>query len=194
MCWPRPLRFYEAGLSNWPTIARKIRVPLGFLLAAAYLWLAHPSLKSIVAGSLIVIPGLILRGIASGFVQKNTQLTMAGPYAHTRNPLYLGSVILAAGFAVAARSLWIAIIFLALFLLIYVPVVRSEEDFLRAHFPEFNDYARRVPRFVPRLTAGQSDGGSFSPALYWKHREYNALLGTVLVMAGLVGNLLWFAR
>lgn len=181
-------------MSNWPTIARKIRVPLGFLLAAAYLWLAHPSLKSIVAGSLIVIPGLILRGIASGFVQKNTQLTMAGPYAHTRNPLYLGSVILAAGFAVAARSLWIAIIFLALFLLIYVPVVRSEEDFLRAHFPEFNDYARRVPRFVPRLTAGQSDGGSFSPALYWKHREYNALLGTVLVMAALVGKLLWFAR
>ena len=194
MCWPRPLSFYEAGLSNWPAIARKIRVPLGFFFAAAYLWLAHPSPKSIVAGSVMVIPGLILRGIASGFVQKNTQLTTAGPYAHTRNPLYLGSMILAAGFAVAARSLWIAVILLALFLFIYIPVVRSEENFLRAHFPEFNDYARRVPRFVPRLKTQQSGGGSFSPGLYWKHREYNALLGTALVMAALVGKLLWFAR
>lgn len=181
-------------MSNWPAIARKIRVPLGFFFAAAYLWLARPSLWSIAAGSVIVVPGLMLRGIASGFVQKNTQLTMAGPYAYTRNPLYLGSVILAIGFAVAARSLWVAVILIALFLLIYVPVIRSEEEFLRSQFPEFVEYARRVPRFLPRLSSGQSAGGSFSTALYWKHREYNALLGTIVVMAALAGKLLWFTR
>jgi protein-S-isoprenylcysteine O-methyltransferase Ste14 len=190
---PRP-NFSEAGLSNWAAVARKIRVPLGFFFAAAYLWLARPSWKSIVVGSIIVVPGLILRGIASGFVQKNRQLTTAGPYAHTRNPLYLGSIILAAGFVVAARSVWVAIILVILFVAIYVPVVEAEENFLRARFPEFGDYTQRVPRFLPRFRPAQSGGGNFSSALYWKHREYNALLGTALVMAVLVAKLLWFSH
>lgn len=181
-------------MSSWPAIARKIRVPLGFVLAALYLWLARPSATSIILGCILVFPGLALRGVASGFVQKNTQLTTAGPYAYTRNPLYLGSLVLAAAFAVAARNLWIVVILVALFVAIYLPVVRAEEDFLRAQFPEFADYARRVPRFLPRWRAPEAAGGKFSPALYWKHREYNALLGTAVIMAALVAKLFWFSR
>jgi protein-S-isoprenylcysteine O-methyltransferase Ste14 len=183
----------EAGLSSWPAIARKIRVPLGFFLAAVYVWLARPTAKSIIIGTAVLIPGLILRGIASGFVQKNTQLTTAGPYAYTRNPLYLGSVILAAGFAVAARSVWIVVILIALFVIIYLPVVRAEEDFLRSQFPEFAGYAGRVPRFLPRWP-GEPGEGSFSSALYWKHREYNALLGSAIMMGALIIKFLWLSR
>ncbi len=169
-------------------------MPLGFFFAAAYLWLARPSAQSVILGSIIVLPGLFLRGMASGFVQKNTQLTTAGPYAYTRNPLYLGSVILAIGFAVAARSPWIVLILLVLFVVIYLPVIRAEEDFLQSRFPEFADYARRVPRFLPRLRPAPATSGNFSPGLYWKHREYNALLGTALVMGALIAKLLWFSR
>jgi protein-S-isoprenylcysteine O-methyltransferase Ste14 len=194
MSWRRPVNSSEAGLSSWPAIARKIRVPLGFVLAALYLWLARPTATSIIAGCILVLPGLALRGVASGFVQKNTQLTTAGPYAYTRNPLYLGSLILAAAFAVAARSLWIVVILIVLFVVIYLPVVRAEEDFLRAQFPEFSDYARRVPRFLPRRHAPEPAGGKFSSALYWKHREYNALLGSAVIMAALVAKLFWFSR
>lgn len=181
-------------MSNWPSIARKIRVPLGFFFAAAYLWLAQPSPRSIILGSIIVLPGLFLRGLASGFVQKNTQLTTAGPYAYTRNPLYLGSVILAIGFAVAARSLWVVFILLVLFAAVYIPVIRAEEEYLNSRFPEFADYARRVPRFLPRLRPASATSGNFQPGLYWKHREYNALLGTALVMGALIAKLLWFSR
>ncbi len=181
-------------MSSWPAIARKIRVPLGFFLAAAYLWLARPTARSIILGTIIILPGLLLRGIASGFVRKNTDLTTGGPYAYTRNPLYLGSLILAAGFAVAARSPWIVLILIVLLIAIYLPVVRSEEAFLRSQFPEFADYAGRVPRFLPRWRASQPGGGSFSSALYWKHREYNALLGSAVIMAALVAKLLWFTR
>ena len=181
-------------MSSWPTIARKIRVPLGFFLAAAYLWLARPTAKSIVLGTIILLPGLILRGIASGFVKKNTELTTGGPYAYTRNPLYLGSVILAAGFAVAADSVWIVLILAALFMAIYLPVIRAEEEFLRAQFPEFVKYAGRVPRFLPRWTTSQTNQGSFSSALYWKHREYNALLGSGIMMGALIAKLLWLSR
>ena len=181
-------------MSSWPGIARKIRVPLGFLLAAIYVWLARPTARSIAIGTIILVPGLMLRGIASGFVQKNTQLTTGGPYAYTRNPLYLGSVVLAAGFAVAARSVWIVVVLIAVFLVIYLPVIGAEEEFLRSQFPEFAEYAGRVPRLFPRWRAAEGGKGRFSYALYWKHREYNALLGSAIMMGALVAKFLWSAR
>ncbi len=89
---------------TWARIARRIRIPLGFLSAAFFVWLARPTRTSLLAGALVMLPGLVLRGLASGHVQKDKQLTTSGPYAYTRNPLYLGSLLLAAGFAIAARS------------------------------------------------------------------------------------------
>jgi protein-S-isoprenylcysteine O-methyltransferase Ste14 len=171
---------------TWQKIARRIRVPLGFAFAAIYLWLARPTIPSLATGVAIALIGLVIRGVASGNVRKNERLATSGPYAYTRNPLYLGSILLGAGFVVAARNWWIAVLLVVFFLLIYVPVIRSEEAFLRQHFPEFEDYTRRVPRLVPRLHAPQSFVGGFSRELYWQHREYNAALGTLLMLAALV--------
>jgi len=181
---------YAAG-ETWSRIARRIRVPLGFAFAVVYVWLARPTRMSLVVGALLLIPGLWLRALASGHVQKNEELTTSGPYAYTRNPLYLGSLILAAGFAVAARSTWIAGLAVLMFAAIYIPVITAEERFLRQAFPEFKDYAQHVPRFLPRLTKWGDASGEFSSALYWKHREYNALLGSVIVLAVLAAKLLW---
>jgi len=145
-------------------------------------------------GAIVCIPGLALRAVASGYVQKNEQLAIGGPYAYTRNPLYLGSLILASGFAVAARSWWIALASALIFFAVYLPVIHSEEAFLRSRFPEFEEYARRVPRFVPRLIGTNAATGAFSRNLYWQHREYNALLGAGAMMAALAAKLLWFSR
>lgn len=178
-------------MRSWGNIARRIRVPVGFGFAILYWWLARPTWKSLLLGGAICVPGLILRTIASGHVQKNTCLTTTGPYACTRNPLYLGSLVLAAGFAVAGRSLWVALVIVALFAGIYWPVVQAEEQFLRLRFPEFAEYERRVPRFLPRWAPREARQGEFSAQLYWKHREYNAVLGAVVVMAALVAKMLW---
>src|ERR1700689_5498091 len=97
-------------LTRWSRIARRIRVPAGFLFAAFYLWRARPSAASLAGSLLLVVPGLLLRGYASGYVKKNAELTVAGPYAYTRNPLYLGSILMAFGFAVASRSVWITLV------------------------------------------------------------------------------------
>lgn len=179
-------------MPSWTEIARRIRVPVGFAVAVFYVWLARPTWTSLAAGGAICVPGLLLRAVASGHVQKNTCLTTTGPYAHTRNPLYLGSLIVAGGFAVAARSLWIVLVIVALFVAIYLPVVRAEERFLRLRFPEFADYERRVPRFLPRWAHAETGPGKFSPQLYWKHREYNALLGAALMMGALAIKTVWF--
>jgi protein-S-isoprenylcysteine O-methyltransferase Ste14 len=176
---------------TWTRIARRIRVPLGFGFTALYLWLAKPTASSMMIGSALIIPGLALRALASGHVQKNEQLTITGPYAYTRNPLYLGSLILAVGFAIIARSWWIGAVLLLLFLAIYLPVIRGEEVYLREHFSEFAEYARQVPRLLPRLRSLTGGRGTFSWDLYWKHREYNATLGAMAMMAALTAKLLW---
>ena len=177
-------------MTSWPAIARRVRVPLGFAFAILYFWLARPTVQSILIGAGLVIPGLLIRALASGQLQKNEQLATEGPYAYTRNPLYLGSLVLALGFALASRSWWIVAGIVLLFFAIYLPVIRAEEVFLRKRFPQFEDYARQVPRMFPRASASSKDSGAFSWDLYWKHREYNAALGAAAMMAMLLAKLL----
>jgi protein-S-isoprenylcysteine O-methyltransferase Ste14 len=181
-------------IARWQRVARRIRVPLGFVVAALYvfaLW-RHAPVPAAVAWSLVlVLPGLWLRGYAAGYVKKNRELTMTGPYAHTRNPLYLGSMLIAAGFAVALLSWPVALVLAVGFAAIYVPVIASEERFLRAAFSGFDAYCRRVPRLIPRLTPApaaehQSSSGAFSFSLYLKHREYNAGMGAALLYLSLL--------
>jgi protein-S-isoprenylcysteine O-methyltransferase Ste14 len=180
-------------MSSWSKIARRIRVPVGFAFAALYLWRAHPSWPSLMEGSVLIVLGLALRGVASGHLRKNAEVTTSGPYAYLRNPLYLGSLIAAAGFAVAARDMWLAAAMFVFFLAVYFPVIFSEEAWLRANFPEFEDYARRVPRLWPRFRRTGAAAGRFSRELYLQHREYNALLGAVAMLAALVVKLLRFS-
>jgi protein-S-isoprenylcysteine O-methyltransferase Ste14 len=175
-------------MAEWSRVARRIRVPLGFAFAVVYFWLARPTWRSLALGAVSIIPGLVIRALASGHVRKNEALATSGPYAYTRNPLYLGSLLVAIGFAVAARSLWVAAGLVAMFFAIYVPVIRSEEAFLRERFPEFQEYANEVPRMIPRMTPAFRNEASaeFSMDLYLKHREYNALLGSLALVAALI--------
>lgn len=193
----QPAETATAGImERWQRIARRIRVPLGFLTAAVYLfelWRRVPVAAAIAWSVVLVLPGLWLRGYASGYVKKNRELTQTGPYAYTRNPLYLGSILIAAGFAVALMSWPVAVMLAAMFLIIYVPVIASEERFLRATFPDFEAYCRRVPRLIPRLTPARPTGsetevlsGKFSLDLYLRHREYNAAIGAALLYLSLL--------
>jgi protein-S-isoprenylcysteine O-methyltransferase Ste14 len=176
-------------MAEWSQIARRIRVPLGFLFAVLYFWLARPTWRSMALGAILVLPGLLIRALASGHVRKNESLATSGPYAYTRNPLYLGSLVMGLGFCVAARSWWLGVALVVMFFAIYLPVIRGEEAFLRRTFPEFEEYARLVPRMLPRLTADSGDESDASAGLSWelymKHREYNALLGAAAMMVAL---------
>ena len=175
-------------MSDYSRIARRVRVPLGFAFVVLYFWLAHPSWPSLALGALLIVPGLLIRALASGHVRKNEALATSGPYAYTRNPLYMGSLLIGLGFTVAARSWWVGVALIMMFVAIYVPVILDEEAFLRKTFPEFEEYARRVPRMLPRIMAARSgeEGGGFALDLYLKHREYKALLGTLAILAALI--------
>lgn len=179
-------------MAEWSQVARRIRVPLGFVFAVLYLWLARPTWRFLALGLVGIVPGLLIRALASGHVRKNEALATSGPYAYTRNPLYLGSLLIGIGFAVAARSWWVGVVLVVMFFAIYLPVIRGEEAFLRQKFPEFEEYSRRVPRMLPRLAPfSSSEAGEFSMDLYWKHREYNALLGSALLASALIIKMTW---
>jgi protein-S-isoprenylcysteine O-methyltransferase Ste14 len=181
--------------TGWQKIARRIRVPLGFVFAAVFLWLAQPTVKTMPLSLLLVVPGVWLRAYAAGYVRKNRELTRTGPYAYTRNPLYLGSMMIAFGFAVAAAS-WIILVSLAvLFAVIYIPTIQGEEGYLREHFAGFDEYAAKVPRLLPRLTPASfpanenASGGRFSAEQWRHHREYNALMGAGAIYLALAVRL-----
>jgi protein-S-isoprenylcysteine O-methyltransferase Ste14 len=183
-------------MPSWARVATRSRVPLGFVFAAAYLWFARPTWTSLVGGAGIVLAGILVRALASGHIRKNAELATTGPYAYTRNPLYLGSILIALGFIVAARNLWIGLAALAMFAFVYLPVIKAEEGYLRSAFPDYAPYASHVPRFFPRLTpyhdsaATDAEGRRFSAELYLRHREYNAALGSVVMMAALILKML----
>jgi protein-S-isoprenylcysteine O-methyltransferase Ste14 len=181
--------------TRWQKIARRIRVPLGFVFAGVFLWLAQPTVKTMLLSLLLVMPGVWLRAYAAGYVRKNAELTLTGPYAYTRNPLYLGSMMIAFGFAAAAGSWVILIMLVALFAAIYIPTIQGEEGYLREHFAGFDEYAEKVPRLLPRLTAAEfpanenASGGRFSWQQWQHHREYNALMGAGAIYLALAVRL-----
>ncbi len=163
----------------------RLRVPCGFLLVAAFAWFSHPSVASVEAGLPVAAAGLLLRAWAAGHLAKNERLAAGGPYAYVRNPLYDGTLVAAAGLAIASRSVPLAMLFAAVFLLVYLPVIALEEQHLRKLFPQYADYAARVPALIPKLRA---DGGGerFRADLYLRNEEYQAALGFLAGAALLV--------
>jgi protein-S-isoprenylcysteine O-methyltransferase Ste14 len=172
------------------------RVRLSYPLAVVVLWLARPTPKSILTGAVVGTIGLWVRASAAGHLRKQEVLTTTGPYAYTRNPLYLGSFILTIGAAIAAHSWPSALILFCYFALFYSFVMRREEgELYQRHGDAFREYARAVPLFLPRLTPAKlasATAAPFSFAQYKRNREYNAAIGFLLVL--LVIAVIWRLR
>ncbi|HEU4715184.1 MAG TPA: isoprenylcysteine carboxylmethyltransferase family protein [Pyrinomonadaceae bacterium] len=166
------------------TWIQRWRVPLGFLCAALFLFFARPTPIALAAGAVVSIFGLAIRAWASGHIRKNAELATSGPYAFTRNPLYFGSFLLGLGFTIASGRWPLALLFAALFIGIYLPVMRVEATTMAQLFgQEFESYRRSVPLFFPRLTPyrqGDSPAVRFDGSLYLRYREYRAALGLVI--------------
>lgn len=161
------------------TWIQRVRVPLGFLFAAIFLFFARPQPLTLAIGGVIAVIGLLIRAWSSGHIRKNKELAISGPYAYTRNPLYLGSFILGLGFTIASGVWWLGLLFIALFLGIYLPVMRVEAEELKEIFGEkYLEYERKVPLFFPRPAAKFSENVKFDKNLYLRYREYRAALGS----------------
>ena len=176
------------------TWIQRWRVPLGFLCAAIFILFARPRPLTLLIGAGISVVGLLIRAWASGHIRKNSALAVSGPYAYTRNPLYLGSFILGLGFTVGAGRWLLAALFGVLFLGIYFPVMRVESATMGQSFgPEFRDYSQAVPLFLPRLTAYDKHSETkFDGGLYMRYREYQAALGLLVAWGLLILKMYWW--
>ncbi|MEZ5364386.1 MAG: isoprenylcysteine carboxylmethyltransferase family protein [Bryobacterales bacterium] len=176
---------------QYAEIAARTRVPAGFLVMAAFLWFAQPTPATMLLGVAIASAGLALRAWAAGHLAKNQKLATSGPYAHVRNPLYVGTLAVGIGFAIAGGRWSVGALLVLFFLLWYLPVVEEEERHLAKILPGYDDYRARVPQLIPALTPRYSGGESFQFALYRKNREYQALLAFLLTLAALAAKTLW---
>jgi protein-S-isoprenylcysteine O-methyltransferase Ste14 len=169
----------------------RLRVPFGFLLVLAFALLALPTPQSLLLGLPISLAGLFLRGWATGHLEKNIRLAESGPYAHVRNPLYLGTLLVAAGFAIASQVWFLAGLFAGVFLFIYLPVIELEEQHLRTLFPDYAAYSERVRSLLPGFSKTSSDQ-RFQWSLYVRNQEYQALLGFLAGEAFLIAKVFAF--
>jgi len=162
-------------------------VPLSFVCALLFLLFARPTLRTLIVGAAVALLGLTLRAWASGHIRKNSQLAVTGPYAYTRNPLYLGSFLIGLGFSIASGRLILGLVFALLFLGIYFPVMRVESSDLAGLFSEdYERYSRAVPLFFPKLWPYRDERAieeKFDPSLYLRYREYRATVGFIAAWA-----------
>lgn len=143
----------------------------------------------------MVLAGLGIRAWAAGVLEKDRELAVSGPYAFTRNPLYLGSFVIGIGAVIAGGRPWFGLLFLAFFALMYRGAMIREDERLTKRFgTDYHRYREAVPMFFP-LGARYEPGGasgtesrarSFSLARYVRNREYEALLGAAAAFALLV--------
>jgi len=163
------------------------RVRTAFFAFLLVLVLAEPTAVSICVGVLISLAGLAVRAWAAGHLRKDKSLAVSGPYRYTRNPLYLGNLVLGISLSVGSHSLWVGVIFAAYFLVFYPAIIHVERERMKKLFPgEYDEYRRFVPLFFPFRRPLSGRGAPFSWELYGRNREYRALIGTAvfwLVMA-----------
>ncbi|MFW6124144.1 MAG: methyltransferase family protein [Acidobacteriota bacterium] len=165
----------------------KWRVRAGSLAALASLILARPSFKSILLGFLISLLGLFLRTWACGHIQKEEKLSVSGPYRYTRNPLYLGNLIIGIGIIAGSRSWWVFGIFCFYFLIFYPVVIDIEKQKMEKLFPKQYKNFKKVPLFIPNLQPKLfQDKKKFRWGLFLENKEYRAFTGVMLFWAAMI--------
>ena len=153
------------------------RIKFGFVFALLFIVMAKPGVIGMTLGIPIGIMGLLIRLWASGYIKKNKELSIDGPYSYTRNPLYLGSFFIGLGVSVMGSCILFMILFLAGFYFVYNSVIKEEEKRLIELFGgSFLDYKSKVPAFFPLLKPVKISR-DFDLKLVVKHEEYNAWLG-----------------
>ena len=155
--------------------------------------LAKPTFTSILLGTGISLLGLAIRAWASGHLKKEKELAVSGPYRYTRNPLYLGNLILGISLSVGSHSWWVFGIFAVYFLMFYPAIIHTEHERLKRIFPgRYDEYRRFVPLFFPfRRPRRQDNPLPFSWKLFRKNKEHRAWLGAAMFWLVLAGKILF---
>lgn len=132
-----------------------------------------------------VVLGEIVRFWSAGYIAKDAVIATGGPYAHVRNPLYFGSLLLAVGYGlVSGLGAWGVLFTVTLFLVFHLAAILYEEKFLTQKFGQpYLEYVQRVPRLLPSPWPRTTGTGSFTWAQSLKNREQtSALFALIFVL------------
>lgn len=181
---------------------RQLRLRAVWLLIIPFFLFSTPTRRGILTGIVLALVGLGIRAWSAGTILKDQSLTTGGPYAFTRNPLYLGSFAMGIGVTFAGGHWMWPVLFLGFFTVVYGRTISEESHRLAELFPaRYPHYRSAVPAFVPRVTPWRGmtppgekhDGGAFRWSQYFAHREWEALLGVIAAFALLSAKVLFSA-
>ena len=179
-------------MKSWGARAQRLRVPVGTILGVIFLLLMHPSLRSLWIGGSLAALGSLVRLWAAGHLEKGKFLACAGPYAYTRNPLYLGSFLMGLGIVLAGQVYWLLLPFGLFFVVFYYPVMRrEEEELMEGYGDQFADYVRRVPLFFPSFHTAADHSSKFQWSRVLTNREHRTAMGLALTVAFLFLRTRW---
>ena len=178
---------------------RTLRLRAVWLLVIPFFVFARPTPRALVMGGILASLGTAIRAWAAGTIRKDRELTVTGPYAHTRNPLYLGSFLIGVGVTIAGGLWEFTVIFLAFFVVVYGRTMQGEAELLSQRFGGgYAEYVRNVPLLVPRASpyrvppTEEGDGsGGFTLERWRRNREYEALMGVAAAFVLLAAKMIW---
>ena len=181
-------------------LAQKVRVPAGTALGIIFLLFMHPSVRSLIIGGIFTLAGALMRIWAAGHIEKRIRLARSGPYAYTRNPLYLGSFLMAFGVIFAGQGYWLLPFFALFFIGVYFPVMRAEEhDLEQAYGADFLEYAGSTPLFFPKKPRRTEKPINTAPPVRFAwarvriNREHRNLISLLIVEIILIARLFFSA-
>jgi len=179
---------------TWQRKVRRIPLFIGAFLLVIF---ARPQFPGIWIGMVLIFLGEGLRIWAAGHLQKNEVLTVTGPYAYVKNPLYIGSIFITAGFCILGNNIYLLAAALFMFCFHYIPYKKKVEgDRLKKIFGNrFEDYDEKVPDYLPRWTPYSNEKVSWQFKCFVENSEEGILLivlaGIVLVLSRPYWNLLF---
>ncbi|MBA7716314.1 hypothetical protein ES703_125384 [subsurface metagenome] len=171
---------------------KSLRIPIGFLAGILFIWRADPSPISFFIGTLFIFCGELIRFVSSGTLKKFEGVTRNGIYAHTRNPLYIGSFIMGTGACIISKDALFSAVFFTFFILLYGQVILKEEKYLIGRYgEEYVRYLKEVPRILPRNINIKYIFSETSPALAIKNQEGKTLCGIMLVLMIMIAKMIF---
>jgi protein-S-isoprenylcysteine O-methyltransferase Ste14 len=176
---------------RWKALAVRRRTFITLAAVLPMLIVAQPTAAWYLAGLGLVLAGVAIRLISSGYITKAVKLTTNGPFALARHPLYLGGLLIAGGFC-AMTGAWYPFPLIAiLYASVYWPTIEFEERFLAERFGEsYRAYCRTVPRFLPRLRLAPWTWAGFSWARVTQNHEPSNIAGVAAFCAAFALKLL----
>jgi protein-S-isoprenylcysteine O-methyltransferase Ste14 len=178
---------------SWLRKLRRVPLSLG---GAVLILFADPTIPGMIVGTSLIMTGEILRIWGTGHLEKNETLTVTGPYAYVKNPLYVGSILITVGFCILANNIYVLALATLMFCFHYIPYKKKVEgERLKKIFGrQYEDYDEHVRDYLPRFTPYSDRRAPWKFRTFWENSEAGIVILNLLGILVILSRPYWNSR